>query len=383
MTNYQTPWIDEELTIFKDAVGKFFETEFAPNEDRWQEQGMIDRKAWNQAGDMGLLCASIPQEYGGAGGDFRHEAIILDRQFGTTGVSGFGNHVHSGIVAHYILNCGTEEQKKRWLPKMASGELVAAIAMTEPGTGSDLQNVKTNAKRDGDHYILNGSKTFISNGQQCGLVLVVAKTDTNEGAKGISLIGVEVDDCEGFTRGRNLKKIGMKSQDTSELSFSDVRVPAENILGGEEGRGFYQLMEQLPQERLIIGVCGVAVIEKAIEDTVAYVKEREAFGASLMNLQNTRFVLAEAKTNAHIARVFIDSCVERHVRGELDSTEASMVKWWVTEMQCKIIDECLQLFGGYGYMLEYPIAQMYTDARVQKIYGGANEVMKELIARSL
>lgn len=383
MTNYQTPWIDEELTIFKDAVGKFFETEFAPNEDRWQEQGMIDRNAWNQAGDMGLLCASIPEEYGGAGGDFRHEAIILDRQFGTTGVSGFGNHVHSGIVAHYILNCGTEEQKKRWLPKMASGELVAAIAMTEPGTGSDLQNVKTNAKRDGDHYILNGSKTFISNGQQCGLVLVVAKTDTNEGAKGISLIGVEVDDCEGFTRGRNLKKIGMKSQDTSELSFSDVHVPAENILGGEEGRGFYQLMEQLPQERLIIGVCGVAVIEKAIEDTIAYVKEREAFGASLMNLQNTRFVLAEAKTTAHIARVFIDSCVERHVRGELDSTEASMVKWWVTEMQCKIIDECLQLFGGYGYMLEYPIAQMYTDARVQKIYGGANEVMKELIARSL
>lgn len=383
MTGYTTPWMDEELTMFQDAIAKFYAAEMAPNEERWQKQGHVDRDFWNQAGEMGLLCASVPEEYGGMGGDFRHEAVIVTEQFRTTGVSGFGNYVHSQICAGYILDYGTEDQKKRWLPKMATGEAVCAIAMTEPGTGSDLQNVKTSAKLDGNQYVINGSKTFITNGQQADLVIVVAKTDTTKGAKGISLFVVETADAEGFRRGRNLEKIGLKSQDTSELFFDNVRIGPENLLGGEEGQGFYQLMSSLPQERLTLALGAVAVIEKALEDTVAYTSERKAFGKPLLEMQNTRFKLAEVKTIAHIARVFIDDCVARHVRGELDAATASMAKWWCTQMQCDVVDECLQFHGGYGYMLEYPIAQMYADARVQKIYGGANEVMKELIARTL
>ncbi|MCT4654982.1 MAG: acyl-CoA dehydrogenase family protein [Cohaesibacter sp.] len=383
MTPYQASWMDEELILLRDAVAKFYATEMTPHEERWQKQGHVDRDFWNKAGEAGILCASIPVEYGGSGGDFRHEAVIISEQYRASGVSGFGNHVHSQISAHYILNYGTEEQKMRWLPKMASGEMVCAIAMSEPGTGSDLLGIKTSAKKDGEEYIINGSKIFISNGQQADLIVLVTKTDPDAGSKGLSLIMVETKDLKGFRRGRNLDKIGMKSQDTSELFFDNVRVPQNFLLGEEEGRGMYQLMESLPQERLVVAIGGLGVIEKAVEDTINYTSERKAFGKSIMDFQNTRFKLAEAKTIAHIARVFVDNCTERHTAGELDSATASMAKWWVTQMQCDVVDECLQLHGGYGYMMEYPIAQMYADSRVQKIYGGTNEIMKELIARSL
>tara|TARA_A100000171_G_scaffold34086_1_gene32476 strand:+ start:678 stop:1814 length:1137 start_codon:yes stop_codon:yes gene_type:complete len=375
--------MDDELQMLRDAVRKFYDAEMEPHEERWQDQGHIDRDFWNKAGAAGILCASIPEEYGGAGGDFRHEAIILEEQYRGKGVSGFGNAVHSTICAHYILDYGTEEQKKRWLPRMASGDAVCAIAMTEPGTGSDLQSIKTTARMNGNEYVINGSKTFISNGQLADLVIVVAKTDPKQGAKGISLMVVETDNREGFARGRNLDKIGLKSQDTSELFFDNVRVGPEALLGGEEGQGFKQLMTALPQERLALAVGGVAVMETALETTIRYTSERQVFGKSLLEMQNTRFKLAEAKTTAHVARVFVDNCIERHINGGLDATTASMAKWWVTQMQCDVVDECLQLHGGYGYMNEYPIAQMYADARVQKIYGGSNEIMKELIARSL
>jgi acyl-CoA dehydrogenase len=380
---YQPSWMDDELQMLRDAVRKFYDAEMEPHEERWQDQGHIDRDFWNKAGAAGILCASIPEEYGGAGGDFRHEAIILEEQYRGKGVSGFGNAVHSTICAHYILDYGTEEQKKRWLPRMASGDAVCAIAMTEPGTGSDLQSIKTTARMNGNEYVINGSKTFISNGQLADLVIVVAKTDPKQGAKGISLMVVETDNREGFARGRNLDKIGLKSQDTSELFFDNVRVGPEALLGGEEGQGFKQLMTALPQERLALAVGGVAVMETALETTIRYTSERQVFGKSLLEMQNTRFKLAEAKTTAHVARVFVDNCIERHINGGLDATTASMAKWWVTQMQCDVVDECLQLHGGYGYMNEYPIAQMYADARVQKIYGGSNEIMKELIARSL
>lgn len=383
MSSYQATWMDEELILLQDAVQKFYASEMAPHEKRWQEQGYVDREFWQKAGEAGILCASIPTEYGGIGGDFRHEAVIIAEQYRCTGVSGFGNHVHSQISAHYILNFGTEEQKHRWLPKMASGEMICAIAMTEPGTGSDLQNIRTTARKDGDDYVINGSKIFISNGQLADLIVLVAKTAPDQGTKGISLIMVETKDLEGFRRGRNLDKIGMKSQDTSELFFDNVRVPQSALLGETEGQGIYQLMESLPQERLVVAIGGVGVMERALEDTINYTAERKAFGKPILALQNTRFKLAEAKTTTHIARVFIDNCVERHLKGELDSATASMAKYWVTEMQCNVVDECLQLHGGYGYMMEYPIAQMYADSRVQKIYGGTNEIMKELIARTL
>jgi len=385
MSAYKASWMDDELTILQDAVQKFAEAEITPNDEGWQKQGFVDRSAWLKAGESGLLLASVPEEYGGADCNFYHESVIIQGLAGAQGGAGFsaGNSVHSQICAHYILEYGTEEQKKRWLPKMASGDYVCAIAMTEPGTGSDLQNVKTSAKRDGDDYLISGSKTFISNGQLCDLVIVVAKTDSSQGAKGISLIVVETNDQQGFQRGRNLSKVGLKSQDTSELFFDEARVPVDNLLGGVEGKGFYQLMNQLPQERLSLAVGGVAVMERALEVTCEYVKDRKAFGGTLMDFQNTRFKLAEAKTIAHVARVFVDNCVDRHVKGELDASTASMAKWWVSQMQCDIVDECVQLHGGYGYMTEYPIAQMYADSRVQKIYGGANEIMKELIARSL
>lgn len=380
---YKTSWMNDELQLLSDSVRKFYDTEMEPNEARWQKQGQVDRDFWNKAGAAGILCASIPEEYGGAGGDFRHEAVILTEQYRGIGVSGFANGVHSTICAHYILDYGTEEQKKRWLPRMATGDAVCAIAMTEPGTGSDLQSIKTTALMDGNEYVINGSKTFISNGQHADLVIVVAKTDPSQGGKGLSLIVVETENKQGFTRGRNLDKVGLKSQDTSELFFDNVRVGPENLLGGEEGQGFKQLMMALPQERLALAVGGTAVMETALEETVRYTSERKVFGKSLLEMQNTRFKLAEAKTISHVARVFVDNCVERHVNGGLDATTASMAKWWVTQMQCDVVDECLQLHGGYGYMTEYPIAQMYADARVQKIYGGSNEIMKELVARSL
>jgi acyl-CoA dehydrogenase len=372
----------EELTIFRDATRKFMEREVAPHAARWRKQGCVDRALWTKAGEAGLLCAGIPAEYGGAGGNFRHEAVIIE-ELSRVNFVDFGSPLHSAIVAPYILHYGTEEQRQRWLPKLATGELVGAIAMTEPGAGSDLQGVRTSAKRDGNGYVINGQKVFITNGQLANLIITVAKTDPAMGAKGISLMVVEADEVEGFRRGRNLEKVGFHAQDTSELFFDDVRVPSTGLLGTEEGRGFYQLMEQLPQERLIIAVQAVSAMELAVRVTLDYVKQRQAFGRPVFDFQNTRFKLAEAATEAKIGRVFIDWCVEELVAGRLDVTTAAMSKWWTTEHQCGVIDECLQLFGGYGYMAEYPISTMWTDARVQKIYGGTNEVMKDLIARSL
>jgi acyl-CoA dehydrogenase len=380
--NQMQPWSNDELEMLRDSARRFFAEHVTPHEKRWDAQQHVDRELWNKAGAIGLLCASIPAEYGGAGGDFRHEAVLYEEQAFANNVS-FGNQVHSSKCAHYFANYGTEQQKRRYLPKMASGELVCAIAMTEPGTGSDLQAVKSRAIRHGDHYVVNGAKTFITNGGLCDLILLVAKTDPAQGAKGISLIIVETAELPGFKCGRLLEKIGQHGQDTAELFFDDVRVPLDRLLGEQEGQGFVQLMRQLPQERLIIAVSAVAAIEKAIELTTQYVKQREAFGKPLFDMQNTRFTLAECKTEAHIARVFINDCIAKHVRGELDNATASMAKWWCTQKQCEIVDRCLQLFGGYGYVAEYPIAKMYADARVQKIYGGANELMKELIARAM
>ncbi|MDA0687110.1 MAG: acyl-CoA dehydrogenase family protein [Proteobacteria bacterium] len=385
LENYQSPWLDEELTIMRDAVRKFIEREFAPRAATWDKQGFVDRDAWVKAGEAGLLCASIPEQWGGGGGNFKHEMILLE-ELNAANVTGFGNGVHSGIVAHYINNYGTDEQKQKWLPAMARGELVAGIAMSEPGTGSDLQAVATTAVRDGDDYLINGQKTFITNGMTAELICVVAKTDPGEGAKGISLIMVETEAVEGeggFKRGRNLEKLGLKAQDTAELFFDDVRVPRSNLLGTTEGKGFVQLMEQLPQERLIIAAGACAAMETALKLTSAYVKERKAFGKRILDFQNTQFKLAECYTEAKIARVFVDDCVLKLEQGKLDTATASMAKWWTTEKQCQIVDTCLQFFGGYGYMMEYPIAKMYADARVQKIYGGANEIMKLLIAREI
>lgn len=380
-----SPWMDEELTIMRSAVRKFIDKEFTPHSPRWDKQGYVDREAWQKAGEAGLLCASIPEAYGGGGGNFRHEMVLVE-ELAYAHITGFGNGVHSGIVAHYIHGYGTDEQKQRWLPAMARGDLIGAIAMSEPGTGSDLQAVATTAIDQGDHYLLNGQKTFITNGQSADLICVVAKTDPGEGAKGISLIMIEASQCEGeggFTRGRNLEKIGLKAQDTSELFFDNVRVPKENLLGSSEGRGFIQLMEQLPQERIIIAAGACAAIEAALKITSDYVKERKAFGKRLLDFQNTQFKLAECYTEARLARVFVDDCAMKLAAGELDDASAAMAKWWVTQKQCEIVDQCLQFFGGYGYMMEYPIAKMYIDSRVQKIYGGSNEIMKMLIAREI
>ena len=373
---------DEEISIFSDAVGQFFERECKPHVEDWRKAGVVPREMWTKAGEAGLLCASISEEYGGAGGDFRHEAVIIE-QMGWQGIDGFGITLHNAIIAPYIESFGSEEQKKKWLPRLASGELVAAIAMTEPGTGSDLQAVKTTAIKDGNHYVINGQKTFISNGQTANLIVTVAKTDPTKGGRGISLVVVETDEVEGFERGRNLEKIGQKASDTSELFFNDVRVPTSNLLGPEEGQGFVQLMTKLPQERHVIGLQGVAMIERAIKETTEYVKQRKAFGGTIWDFQNTQFKLAECKTEATVAKVFADHCTELLIQGKLDAATASMSKYWISDLQCKIIDECLQLHGGYGYMDEYPIGQMYADARVQRIYGGANEVMKMLIARTM
>jgi acyl-CoA dehydrogenase len=380
--NYRSPWLDEELRMLQDAAGKFFTREFLPLNEQWIKQGKVDRDAWNKAGEAGLLCTDVPVAYGGGGGDYRHETVVMEEMLGV-GITGFGNQVHSTIVAPYILNYGNEEQKQRWLPKMATGELVGAIAMTEPNTGSDLQSVRTTALRDGDEYVINGSKTYITNGQLADLVIVVAKTDPDLGAKGISLIVVETADNPGFERGRNLKKLGQKSADTSELFFADCRVPLANRLGDDEGTGFVQLMQQLPQERLSIAQAAVVQAEHAIEITLEFVKERKAFGQRVLDFQNTRFKLAECKTEAFIGRTFVDQCLVRHLNKELDAATASMAKYWCTQKQCEIIDECLQLHGGAGYMDEYEISRMYADARVQKIYGGTNEIMKELIGRTL
>ncbi len=374
---------DEDIVIFGDSVARFLD-EHAPPErvERWRQAGIVEREAWREAGEAGLLCLAVPEAYGGGGGDFRHEVVVME-QIARKEVSGFFTSLHSAIVAPYILHYGSEEQKRKWLPKMASGEFVGAIAMSEPGAGSDLQGVKTTARLDGNHYVINGQKTFISNGQLADLIIVVAKTDPSRGAKGTSLIVVETAGADGFQRGRNLDKIGMDAQDTSELFFDDVRVPTANLLGGEAGLGFIQLMQQLPQERLTIGITGVVAMERALALTIDYVKQRKAFGQRLIDFQNTQFKLAECKTEATVARIFIDRLIGLHLEGKLDAATASMAKYWVSDLENKVIDTCLQLFGGYGYMNEYPIARLFRDSRAQRIYGGSNEIMKVLIARTL
>ena len=376
-TSWRTPDIEE----YRAQVRRFVQTEVAPHQQRWAKQQHVDRELWNKAGALGMLASDVPSEYGGSDGNVAHQTVMIE-ELTAVGDSSFSISVHA-IVQQYILKQGTEEQKRRYLPKLASGEMVGAIAMTEPGGGSDLQGVRTRAERQGDHWVLNGAKTFISNGFLADLVVVVARTGTEPGARGISLLLVETKDRPGYRVGRVLEKLGQKGQDTCELFFEDVHVPADAVLGGETGRGFYQLMTELPYERTLIAISAVAAVERAVQITADYARERMVFGKPLLEMQNTRFVLADAKTKALVARTFLDRCIEALAEGRMDSTTASMAKLWTTDLQCEVIDDCLQLFGGYGYMLEYPIAQMYADARVQRIYGGANEIMKELIARSL
>jgi acyl-CoA dehydrogenase len=376
-----SPVYNDDVRLFRRSVAQFVAKEFAPRQQQWRENRGPLPGAWAAAGGAGLLLPDLPEEYGGGGGTFAHEAVVLE-ELARHGVH-FGSAIQS-TVAHYILAYGTAEQKRRWLPGLARGEHVAAIAMTEPGAGSDLQAIKTIARREGDHYVVNGSKTFITNGANATLVCLAAKTNTKViGMRGISLIMVETRDLAGYRVGRPLEKVGMHAQDTVELFFDAARIPAGNLLGGIEGRGFAQMMEQLPYERLQIAVGAVAMAEQAVALTTQYVKERQAFGKPLIDLQNTRFKLAECKTRAQIGRVFLDNCIERHIAGRLDEPSSAMAKYWLTEMQCVIVDECLQLHGGYGYMSEYPIARMWTDSRVQRIYAGSNEIMKELIAWSL
>lgn len=374
-------WETEELSIFRDSVRRFIAHEVLPHESRWQEQKHVDRDFWLRAGKAGLLCTDIPEEDGGMGADFRYE-VVLSEELGYARSTSWGRAVHN-ILAQYISRHGTDQQKQCYLPRMASGELIGAIAMTEPDAGSDLQAIRASALRDGATYRLNGAKTFITNGFMANLVGVVCKTDPNERARGMSIVLVETDDCPGFKVGKQLEKMGMRGQDAAELFFDDVRVPVENLLGGVEGKGFFQLMADLPYERMMIMVRAQAAMESALALTIEHCKERAVFGEKLIDKQNTRFKLAEAKTAVTIGRVFLDHCIEAFAAGELDGTLAAMGKLWLANQQNALVAECLQLFGGYGYIMEYPIAQAYVDARVQTIYGGSNEVMKELIARTL
>jgi len=365
---------------FRDMVVKFLEKEAVPFHAQWEEDGQIDRALWNKAGEQGMLCPCLPEEFGGVGADYLYSAIVME-EISRLGLTGIGFGLHTDIVAPYIEHYGSAEMQQKYLPKMVSGEMVGAIAMTEPGAGSDLQGVRTTAVRDGDHYIINGSKTFITNGQHADIVIVVAKTDPAAGAKGTSLIIVEAG-TPGFTKGRNLHKVGMKAQDTSELFFQDVRVPVANCIG-KENMGFIYLMQELPQERLGIAVNGIAMAEGALKLTIDYVKERKAFGKHIADFQNTQFKLAEMHSRVMQGRIFVDRCLELHMEKKLDVPTAAAAKYMITDLQCEVIDECVQLHGGYGYMWEYPITRAYADARVQRIYGGTNEIMKEVITRAM
>ncbi len=381
---FASAWMTDEHRMLLESATRFFKEQWVPRDAAWRVAGMMDRAAWQEAGANGFLCASIPEEYGGGGGDFGHEAALILAQ-GAAGLSGFGGAMHSGIVAPYVLHCGTEDQRRRWLPRLATGELIGALAMTEPGTGSDLQGLRTVATRseDGSSYTLNGSKTFITNGQLGNFVIVAAKTNREQGAEGISLFVVETDKVQGFRRGRNLEKIGLQAQDTSELYFDDVLLPRDCLLGEQEGLGFFQMMGELPQERLIVALQGVAAMDLALAETLTYVKERKAFGKPVFSFQNTRFKLAECQATLLSSRALVDAAMSAHLEGELGVDRAALIKFKVTDDQCQVIDECLQLHGGYGYMKDYQIARLYADARVQRIYGGTNEIMKELASRYL
>ena len=374
---------DEEISIFADAVGKFYE-KHAPEKRvlKWREEGQVEREFWREAGEAGLLGASVPEEYGGHGGDFRHEMVVIDQQ-GKHGVEGFSASLHNTIILPYLVRHGTEEQKKKYLPRLVTGDLVSAIAMTEPGVGSDLQSITTTALKDGNGYRINGAKTYISNGQTADFIIVVAKTDPSERAKGISLMLLETEGAEGFQRGKKLDKIGLDAQDTSELFFDDVFVPSDAVLGGVEGQGFYQLMGELPQERLIIAMGAMTTIERALEVTLDYVKERKAFGKTIWDFQNTQFTLADLKARGTAAKIFVNGCIAKHLEGKLDVPTACMAKYWLTELQGEVVDKCLQLHGGAGYINDYPIARMYRDSRISRIFGGSNEIMKMVIARSM
>ncbi|WP_130433761.1 acyl-CoA dehydrogenase family protein [Rivibacter subsaxonicus] len=370
----------EEHRQFRDTVRRFMEQDVVPHHEAWEEQGYVDRAVWLKAGENGFLCPTMPEEVGGAGVDRLFSVVLFEEQF-RVNATGLGFGLHSEIVAPYLLHYGSEDLKQRYLPRMASGEMIGAIAMSEPAAGSDLQGVRATAVRHGDHYLLNGSKTFITNGWLCDLVIVVAKTDPALGAKGISLFVVDTT-MPGFSKGKRLKKVGMKAQDTSELFFDNVRVPVENLLGAE-GSGFASLMQELPWERMQIAITSMASAEAALEWTLAYTRERKAFGQEVFKFQNTRFTLAELATEVQIGRVFVDRCIELVLKNQLDTATASMAKSWCTDLQFKVLDACVQLHGGYGYMWEYPIARAWADARVQRIYGGTNEIMKEVISRSL
>jgi acyl-CoA dehydrogenase len=381
MLESRPAWMDDDLQIFRDAVAKFADAEMMPQEAQWRAQQNVGKDIWRRAGELGFLCTDIPAEYGGAGADFRYEAVVYE-ELNRRGLSGFGQGVHS-IAAHYLLNHGTQEQKLRLLPELARGTMIGAIGITEPGAGSDMKGIRTRAVRDGDSYIVNGSKIFISNGLLADLIALVVRTDPGPGSKSISVLMVETKALPGFRVGRVLDKMGLHAQDTAELFFDGARVPAANLLGGEEGKGMYQLMSDLPYERILIAVCGVAVMEGALAATLSYTRERKAFGQSIFEFQNTKFKLAEIATIVRIARTFIDECIRRVSAGELDTVTASMAKWWITDMQQKVLDECVQLHGGYGYMEEYLVCRMFADSRVQRIYGGTNEIMKEVISRGL
>ena len=377
----RSSWMDDDLQTYRDCVRCFVEREFAPRQDNWRRANRPDSDAWNKAGEIGMLLTDIPREYGGLGGTFANSAIVLE-ELARAGV--YLGVREQSIVAHYILNYGTEEQKHRWLPRMASGDLIGAIAMTEPSAGSDLQALKTSARRANEVYIVNGSKTFITNGTLAGIVCLAVRTDPKAATgKGISLLIVETKDCPGFRAGDPLVKVGLHQQDTCELFFDDAPVPAWNLLGQVEGRGFFQMMEQLPLERLAIGVHAISMAERAVGLTSKYVKERVAFGKPLLDFQNTRFKLAECMAAVHVGRVFLDHCIELRIAGRLDPVTAATAKYWLTECQFRVIDECVQLHGGYGYMDEYPISRMWADSRMQRIGGGTNEIMKEVIGWSV